>query len=118
MDPRQAYQKILLAMNNLHDKKDKFLKRIHKKSKRYRYFRVPEYEPYLIKDLKICYWYARHVVHGRLPEGMHNFMLCQALSEPNNDYVKNYFKICKNDFDSLPCESENIGTIRANLYRY
>lgn len=99
MSPIETYQKILFAMNGNYDKKDKFLKRINKKSKKYRYFRVPEYEQYLLGDVKACYLYARHVVHGKLPEIMHNYMICESLANPKNDYITGYFKICDNNFD-------------------
>ncbi len=96
-----AYQKIIMAMNNLHDKSDKFSKRINKKSKKYRYFRVPEYEPFLIEDTKFSYFYARDVVHGKLPETMHNKMICEYFANSNNSYVKRYFEICKGNFPIL-----------------
>lgn len=107
MNPRTAYQSIVLAMNNLHDKKDKFLKRIHKKSKRYRYFRVPEYECFLINDIKFIYLYARDVVHGKLPEIMHNKMICESLCDPENTYIKSYFKICKGIFPIVEGNKNN-----------
>ena len=101
MEPQEAYRKIVCAINNTYAKEDnnKFLKRIYKKSRKQRYFRVPEYEQYIVKNVATCYTYAKNIVHGKLPENMHNFMLCEAIADPENDYVKAYFKICKNDFD-------------------
>lgn len=98
MKANEAYYRIVYAINNKFDKKDKFLKRIYNKSKKFRYFRVPEYEVFIIKDIKFCYLYARDIVHGRLPEHMHNLMLCEALSNSENPYVEKYFKICKGEF--------------------
>lgn len=102
MRPEEAYKKIVCTTNNIYakeDKNNKFLKRIYKKSRKHRYFRVPEYEQYIIKNVAICYMYAKNIVHGKLPENMHNLMLCEAIANPENDYIKAYFKICKNDFD-------------------
>ena len=99
MKASEAYNIILQAMNGaIISKNDKFAKRIAKKAKKYRWFRVPEYEKFLIQDIKFCYLYAMHVVHGRLPEKMHNLMIAEALVQPNSHYVKAYFEICKNNF--------------------
>jgi hypothetical protein len=114
MTPFLAYQKIILAMNDLHDKSDKFAKRINKKSKKYKYFRIPEYEKFFINDVKFSYYYARDVVHGKLPEAMHNFMICEALANSNNAIVKKYFEICKGNF---PITNQNLGLSSLNMER-
>jgi hypothetical protein len=93
MKASEAYNIILQAMNGAI-----IAKRIAKKAKRYRWFRVPEYEEFLIQDIKFCYLYARHVVHGRLPEKMHNLMIAEALVQSNSHYLKAYFEICKDNF--------------------
>jgi hypothetical protein len=98
MDAIVAYQRIVLAINGIFEK-DKFLKRINKKYKKKRYFRVPEYEEFIVNDIRFCYLYARDVVHGKLPEPMHNIMIAEAIANPQNDYAKYYFEICKGNFD-------------------
>lgn len=98
MSASEAYQIIILAMNRNYDKKNKFAKRIFKKSQKLRYFRVPEYEQFIIGSRKYCSLYARNIVHGKLPEPMHNFMVCEALIDPKDSLIKDYFEICKGNF--------------------
>lgn len=97
MKPSEAYTTILYAMNGRVN--SKFAKRINKRSKKYRWFRVPEYEEFIINDIKFCYLYAKNVVHGKLPEKMHNVMIAEAMCQPENHYLKAYFQICKDNFN-------------------
>lgn len=94
MSPQQAYNKILFAIqNNKINKKDKWSKRLLKKYKIKKKIRVPEYECFLINDVYYSYKYAIDCIKGKLPEKMHNMMLCYYFSE--NAYAKKYFDFCK-----------------------
>ena len=96
MEAYDAYCFIIKAIEG--GNKDKFSKRIRKKYKRLKTkqgFRVPEYEDFIIKDPEVCSMYASRVVGGRLPEKMHNAMICESLVHPSIYYVASYFRICK-----------------------
>jgi hypothetical protein len=94
MEAYDAYRFIVKAIQG--EGKDKFSKRIRKKYKKTKKgFRVPEYEDFLIKDPEVCSMYASRVVGGRLPEKMHNAMICESLVHPSIYYITSYFRICK-----------------------
>ena len=96
MEPYKAYCFIIKAIQG--ENKDKFSKRIYKKFKRLKTkkgFRVPEYEDFLVKEPEVCSLYASRVVGGRLPEKMHNAMICESMVRPKEYYVTSYFRICK-----------------------
>jgi len=38
------------------------------------------------------YYYARDVIKGKLPEKMHNMMILHAIKDPDDIWVKEYFK--------------------------
>ena len=35
--------------------------------------------------------YSKYVLHGRLPEHMHNFMVMKSFESPDDPFVKKYF---------------------------
>ena len=41
------------------------------------------------------YYYALDIIKGKLPENMHNSMLCHALKDSENRYVKAYLNLIK-----------------------
>lgn len=50
-------------------------------------------EPHIAGDPERCYEYFRHVVGGvRLPEKMHASMVLLSFAQPENQFVRKYFK--------------------------
>ena len=43
------------------------------------------------QDSFFAYNYAKHIVHGKLPESMHNAMIAHAITDPENYSIKQYF---------------------------
>jgi hypothetical protein len=94
MSPQQAFsitQQILIGANI---KKDKWAKKIYKKYKKNGWVRVPEYEDYLMDNIFYSFYYATEILRNKLPEKMHNKMICWSFS--NEKYAKLYFEFIKN----------------------
>lgn len=50
-------------------------------------------ESHIAGDPKLCYEYFRHVMGGtRLPEKMHESMVLMSFAQPENHFVRKYFK--------------------------
>lgn len=104
MEAYSAYNQIKTAIDGFFTlKPTTFQKRINKKYKNYRKrkgmkgFRVPEYEEFIIKDAEVCSLYASLIVRGKLPERLHNVMICESLVKPNAHYVRSYFELILDD---------------------
>jgi hypothetical protein len=52
--------------------------------------RWPEAELFIAKDLSLAYEYAKNIIGARLPEEMHNMVIMQGMSQPDNEYLKKY----------------------------
>jgi hypothetical protein len=59
--------------------------------------RAIELEPKIIKSPEMTLAYCKNVFkRKRIPEEIHNAMICHAFSDVNNKFVKKYFKLKKN----------------------
>jgi hypothetical protein len=93
MDAYAAFDFIVRSINLKN--KSKFAKRIRKKHLKNKGFRVPEYEDFLINDVEVCCQYAFHIVRGKLPEKMHNRIICESLVNPKSPFISDYFRFIK-----------------------
>ena len=58
-------------------------------------------ETAISQDSYICWSYSAFVVKGKLPEFMHNTMICYGIKNPDNYWVKKYMEYLTTEF---PCE--------------
>lgn len=78
------YTKVELIMNSI--KAYKYAKDIIKG-------RWKEGEKFINTHPAHRFMYARDVIKGKLPEDMHNNMVSRGIKNPENFYVKEYFKL-------------------------
>ena len=50
-------------------------------------------EKIISQDSSFCFYYAKHVIIGKLPEFMHNTMICHAIANPEDECAKSYFDL-------------------------
>ena len=52
-------------------------------------------EDIIMTDPACTFDYAFYVIKGKLPDKMHNMMILHAIKNPNDIWVKEYFKLIK-----------------------
>jgi len=60
--------------------------------------RLPELEDIIMTNSYCSHYYALGIIDGKLPDKMHNMMIIHAIRDPNDFWVKSYFKIIEDTY--------------------